>query len=106
MRLVVRIPAVGIYGYDGRIVADEMLATEGFHEPLLHGVLGCAAVARAPADFLKGRNRNVVDGIPRGEVRLHLLIGKRGFKQCDQVGGTHDVLAKAADDLDRSGINQ
>src|SRR6267378_1345138 len=106
MRFVVRIAAVGIYGHDGRVVRDEVLATKGFHEPLLHRVLGRAAVARPEADLLKGRSRNVVDRITRGEVRLHLFIGKSGFKLRDQVGGTYDVLTKTAHDFYGACVDQ
>ena len=51
------------------------------HEPLLHLVFVRAAIAHAPADFLRRLRRVIaIDAIARRKVCLDLLVGPGGFE--------------------------
>src|SRR5271155_4776456 len=52
--LVVRIAGIGIHGNDRRIVGEQILAAERFHEPLLDSVFGRPTVPGTLSDFLEG----------------------------------------------------
>ncbi len=65
-----------------------------------------AAVANAFADFFKRLGHNGVDAVAGGEVRLDLRVAPGGFELGDQVGGTDNVLAQAAQQVDRAAIDQ
>src|SRR6516164_3154073 len=97
-----RVAAVSIYGDDGRVVGDQILACERFHEPLLDGMLGGASVAHAATDFLKRRGEDAVDRVAGGEVGLDLVVSQRRFKECDKIARADNILAQAADQVARS----
>jgi hypothetical protein len=69
-------------------------------------VFGSSAVAGALPDFLKGRCRDRINRVASGEVRLDLIFAPRSFKLRNQVRGTDNVLAEAAQKFDRAGIDQ
>ncbi len=106
VRLVVRIAGVGIDRHDRRIVGQQILAGEGFHEPLLDFVFLGAAVAHAFADLFECRRDNGVDAVARREVRLDLLFAPGGFELRHQVRGTDDVLSQAAQQVDGAAVHQ
>ena len=87
---------VGIHGDDGRIVGEEILAAEGFHEPLLDFVLGSSAVAGAAADLLKGGGGDRIHGVTCREVGFDLIFRPGGFELRHQIAGAKHVFAKAA----------
>ncbi len=60
---------------------------------------------RAAADLLPALGQNRVDGFLRGGVAGHLLRAQNRFKLADQIGGTHDLLAQAAQEFDCAGIH-
>jgi hypothetical protein len=105
-RLIVRVAGIGVDGDDRRIVGEQVLAAKCFHEPLLNFMFRGSTVARPLSDFLKGRRHNRIHAVAGGKVRLDLLFAPGGFELCDQIGGTDHVLSQAAQQLNRSAIDQ
>ena len=104
--LVVRIPGVFIGSDDGQIVGDEVLALEGFADPLAHTPLVPATVADAVSDLLESGGHDLVHGVAGGEVSGDLGVGERGLEARDQIGGGADLDAEAANQLKHSAIDQ
>ena len=65
-----------------------------------------STVARPLANFLECRCQDGVHTIARGKVRLDLLLAPRRFKLRHQIGGADYVLAQAAQQFDRPGVDQ
>src|SRR5215471_4509778 len=101
-----RVTTVGIYRHDRQVFRDQIVATEGLGNPLLHVVFGGAAVAHALANFLEGSLDDGIDSIARGKVALDLLVCPSGFKAGDKITGADNFFAEAADQLDRACVYQ
>ena len=102
--LVVRVGAVSIHADVGPVLPNKVGTPQTLAQPLHHVELGDLAVfafgrTQTPADLLPALFEEIVDGNLCDGVAENLLLGKNGLKLADEVGGTDDLLADAAEEL-------
>ena len=105
-----RVGAVGVDADIGPVLPDQAFALHGVAEELDHGELGelagrAGGGTQSAADLAPGLLQNDVDGALGGLVAGDLLLVEDGFELADQVGGADDLLAQAAQELDRAGVH-
>ena len=101
-----RVAAVRVDAHVRRIAGLQTFAAERFHDPLLHLELVCAAIARAPADFLEKCCRDFVDAVASFEVRCDLRVGQSSFETRHQICRADNLLVETAHQFQHARVYQ
>ena len=105
MRLIMRVPRIGVHRDNRRIIRQQVLPRKRFHKPLLDLMLFRPAIANALANLLERLTDDRIDAVPRGEVGRDLLLVPGRFELRHQIGGTDDILSQPPQQIDRAAIH-
>src|ERR1700751_2868424 len=100
------IPAITILSHDRRIIRYDLLPIECLDDPISYRLLVGAPVAYSPPDFLESGSSDRVNCVPRTKMGCDLLFVPGRLNLRHQIRGADNVLAQAADQVNRAAIDQ